>query len=655
MHIHHKKVPVIKTSLDGVRKHRLPYSLRAPRSGLSLVLVMFTLSMSLVLTYSFIQTQSVLTQISENSSKRDLAMNAARAGITDALNRMNSLDWAGVRDQYQRTFQSDADGNSTYTVSFAAPGNTLDSVLELEVHSLGMWTSATNSNMRSEYQVIAKVKLVPRLAGRTILPGDSTDANDSVPNAGQFDLITQYALFAERGSNSLIFDPCDRIDGNLWLDDRLNIYNDPTWSSSVRSTFMQDLGNRFVVFPAGSTNVSDATVHYPHPIAGNITFYDTPSSSVQNDLSNLKVSWSTTDQELTIPNPDYSHFSTYRLYAGGPEYQAVALGSSLHSVTLGPTPDNPLGIFYRSGTLHVYDNVIIQGTLVATSKICFHGKEIYITAFNWKGAGGESMITDADLWPRLPTLVSDKIDFERETQTTIEGAVVCHDDLDGGGGSVAYPNASDIQFTGTASVSSVEQPHSIVTLRENQFLGNLTSDGNYAIWLSTSGSGNTGTTGTWYPIIGVDNQNQQLTIRGEINHVTPTGYRVRLHKQALLQIRGPVCAERFNLRRLNEWVLSSSLWNNREYFWDLENQVRAILGYSLIGFSEWLEIPLNYPGWDPFYQQHGLNLEPTLHIQHLVDHEYRWEPPLFQPYDGGEANAAYSGYRWSLIDWNESP
>lgn len=655
MHTLHKK-NALKTVLnDRVEEHRSSQNGYAPRSGISLILVMFALSLSLVLTYSFIQSQSIFVQISENGSRRELARNAARAGISDALNRINSLNWAGLSDEYERTFHTDSDGTSTYTISFAASHNSLGSILELDVLSLGAWTSAENIDMRTEYQITAKVRLVPRLAGRTILTGDSAVATDSVANTGQYDLIKQYALFAEEGTYSLVLDPCDRIDGNIWLNDRLQIFKDPYWDSSVRRLFMQDLGTRFVNFPVGSISLAEATVQYPHPIAGHITFYNSPNSTIQQDLSDLKVSWSTTTERLSIPSPNYSQFATYRLYAGGPEYHAVSLNSSLYNVTLKPSPDNPLGIFYRSGNLTVYDNVVIQGTLVASSRIRFQGKGIYVTAFNWKDSAGEPLIPNADLWPRLPTLVAEDIYFDRSTQTSIEGAVVCHDKIDGGGGAVSYPNATEIQLTGTATAVSIEQPNSIVTLRENRVLNTLSSDGTYAIWLNTTGSGKVGSTGTWYPIVGVDSQNQQLTIRGEIDHATPVSYQIKLHKQALTQIRGPVCAEKIDFRRLNEWVLSTSLWDNRIINWETDLQGQIIAGTPQQGFSEWLEDPLNFADWDTYYQTFGLNLEPTLHIQHLTDREYRWEPPLFEPYNGGELDPEYSGYRWSLIDWKESP
>ena len=651
MLIHLKKENARTHLPSGVRQHLLSQRVRASRSGVSLILVMFALSMSLVLTYSFIQTQSVVTQISENGSRRDLAMNAARAGITDALNRMNSLDWTGISDQYQRTFQSDTDGNSTYTISFNAPTGSLSSVFELEVHSLGAWVSAANSNMRSEYQITAKVRLVPRLTGRTILPGDSAAATDLITNPGNYDLIRQYALFAEEGTKSLELDPCGRIDGNLWLNNDLDQYNDPYWSSSVRRTFLQDLGTRFVTFPSVSTNL----IHYPHPLAGNITFYNTPDSGVQQDLADLKVNWSVTTEKLTIPSPDFSQFSTYQLYEGGPTYRAVSLDSYLSDVTLKPTAENPLGIFYRNGSLSVYSNVVVQGTLVVKNKITFKGIGNHVTAFNWKGAGGEPIISGAHLWPRLPTVVAEDIRFDRETQTTIEGATVCHDDIKGAGGSVSYPVVTEIQLAGTATAVSIEQPYSTVTLREIQVLSSLSSDGNYAIWLETTGTGNTGSTGTWYPIVGVDDPNQQLTIRGEIDHASPTSYRIKRHKQALTQIRGPVCAETINFSRLNEWAIWSSLWDERTSLWEVENAIRTLSGEPLVGFSEWLESTYNFLDWGTYYELYGLNLEPTLHVQHLNDQEYRWAPPLFQPYDGGVANADQSGYRWSLINWRESP
>jgi len=224
MHTHHKAKQLRSQKAGNESHRRLWLTMRTSRAGISMILVMFALSMSLVLTYSFIQTQSVLTQVTENGSRRDLAMNAARAGMTDALNRLNSLEWTGVNDQYQRTFFSDSDGDSTYSISFETIGDSIGSVLELKVHSRGAWTSAANSNMRSEYLITAKMRLVPRLAGRSILPGDAAEATDQTANSGDFDQIRQYALFAETGSSSLILDPCDRIDGNIWLYDNLVLY-----------------------------------------------------------------------------------------------------------------------------------------------------------------------------------------------------------------------------------------------------------------------------------------------------------------------------------------------------------------------------------------------------------------------------------------------
>ena len=650
----HLKRNLSRRQHESVNTHPRPGTGCVPRSGISLILVMFALSLSLVLTYSFIQSQSVLTQISENGSRRDLARNAARAGIADALNRMNSLEWSGIDDQYQRPFQSNSDGESYYSISFEPINDSLSSVLELEVHSLGVWTSAENNKMRTEYEITARMRLVPRLKGRTILPGDSASATDQISNTGDFDRIKQYALFAEQGYSSLILDPCDRIDGNLWLYDQLTLFNDPAWSSSVRDEFLEDLGDRCVSFPAGSADLTESRVAYPHPLAGNITFYDYPSYSVREDLSDLKVNWSTTNERLTIPQTDYSSFSAYRLYEGGPLYQAVTLSSSLYNKTLQPTPDNPLGIFYRSGNLTVYDNVTIQGTLVCTGKVYFHGDQIHVTAFNWKDSTGEPVLDNSTSWPRLPTIVADDIEFARETQSTIEGAVVSQGYVNGAGGSVSYAGILDLNLTGTATAASIGQPYSVVTLQAYQSLSSLTSDGNYAIWLERSGTGNTGTTGTWYPIVGVNSSQRQLTVRGEIDLSTPTFYRIKRHKRALTQIRGPICAETFNFNRLNEWVLNSSAWNEREHSWDYENDLRQYFGYPQISFTEWLEIPSNFIGWPTYYLSYGLNLEPTLHIQHLTDREYRWEPPLFQPFDGGDANPELSGYRWSLIDWKEN-
>src|SRR5262249_44389276 len=153
------------------------------------------------------------------------------------------------------------------------------------------------------------------------------------------------------------FEPGARFEGPLWINKKLTFYNAENWSNSIRSSMLTEIGNQY-----GSSTPS--TFIFPHPINGPIQFSTSPQNSVQTDLSRLKTSWSTTPQTPSVAALNTTLWQSYRLYDRGPVYQAVVLSSSLSNVTLRPSVTNPLGIFFQPGNLDVYDNVIVQGTLV---------------------------------------------------------------------------------------------------------------------------------------------------------------------------------------------------------------------------------------------------------------------------------------------------
>ncbi len=64
--------------------------------------------------------------------------------------------------------------------------------------------------------------------------------------------------------------------------------------------------------------------------------------------------------------PDYSSY----YYIGSTKYFVTVLGSdTLQNITLGPTPSNPAGIYYRSGDLQLAGNVQITGMLVVSNDL----------------------------------------------------------------------------------------------------------------------------------------------------------------------------------------------------------------------------------------------------------------------------------------------
>jgi hypothetical protein len=163
----------------------------------------------------------------------------------------------------------------------------------------------------------------------------------------------------------------------------------------------------------------------PAIITGSVSIYETASSS---DAANLTVllgagNWSQTSTPRALPNLTVSQLApsqTYRLYQGGPTYHSVAIGATLdgtsaNPVVLGPTDDNPLGIFYRAGDLDLKDNVRITGTLAATGNIKFEGPGIEVTAV--RPASGQLSVA-------MPALIAGGgVDIRKEATVSVGGLV----------------------------------------------------------------------------------------------------------------------------------------------------------------------------------------------------------------------------------------
>jgi len=618
------------------------------RRGLSLLIVMVALSTSVVLAYSFLRTQIVVARISDNGARRDLALQAAQAGAADGLARLQSPNWQGIDQTITEVLIADASGTASYSVAYltlaAAGVNSppTDEPLYLVIRSTGLWQSAVNSQETVQRQVDVTVRLSPRLPGRTINAGDSSIATDVTPNPADYDRIQGYTLFARNGSDSLILDPQDRIDGPIWLKENLRLYHDPRWDHDVRNEMLTSIGAQY-----GPT-ANGIAIRHPHPLAGTITFQKRPSNSVRNDLDRLKVTWLQDQSTIVYPTVDPASWQTYRLYAGGPLYSATSVAGTLINVTLRPTPENPLGIFYRSGSVWVSNNVTIQGTLVCTGDVIISGNEIRLCSFNWLDSTGGGLVRNAKLWPRLPAVVANGVSIGRNVRVGIEGAIVVARNLDGAGGDFEYVGGSAVTLSGTATSRPLIQPYSSVQLAEAADLTAVSDTGVHSIWLQD------GSTGSWYSIVGVDRSRYQLTVVGEVQHETPTTYRIGRTRLRSFDLRGPVFGKKFNINRPPAWsVPSEDQWDRLHSNWEQQNAQLSRDGGTLISFVDWLANPTNFAGWTYPLSVYGLGLEPTFHLKNTTGITYLWSPPLFTPYAGTGSDTTLAGYRWQVISWRE--
>lgn len=620
------------------------------RGGFSMILVMLAIGFSLGLTYGFMQTQVTSLQLTQNEVRRDLALQAARTGISAGLLRMQDPAWIGLSDTYSKTTQQDGSNLVTVAVCFSSvasgevPGVS-DSELPLHVsiHSTGMWTSPRDNSKAVTRSIKAVVRLMPRLPGRTVRAGDVATATDLSTNSADYQATLPFTVTATSSSStSMTFDPGTRFEGPIWLNRALSLFNSESWSKSVRSTMLTEIGNQY-----GSA--SPATFVCPHPLNGPVQFSSSPTASMKTDLGNLQTSWSTTAQIPSVVAINPSLWQSYRLYDGGPTYRAVVLTSSLRNVTLRPSVSNPLGIFLCSGNLDVYDNVTVQGTLVTAGTVTFLGTGSTVAAYNWISSTGAPVIADADQWPRLPAIVARNMTFSRSARVVIEGATVIDTMVSGGGGNFGYSTSDAVTLTGTATARRLQQPYSVISLQGSPDLTSIAGNQAYAIWLAN------GTTGRWYAINSVDNQSKMLTVIGEATFATPVSCKIAPNLSQFVRLYGPMVTGQIAIDSESMWGMGSTAWSDANSDWESTNNNRH--GKPPITFSDWVGNPLNLidEGWFVPSQTaiHGLQLEPTFSIQPTTGVNYLGKTPLFTPYCSTGSDSAASGYRWSIVDWRE--
>jgi len=614
-----------------------------------MVIVMLAIGMSLALTYGFVRTQVTSLRLTQNDARRDLALEAARTGLSMGLQRMQAAEWVGVSDVYSKIIQQDTTNKTVCDVRYEplvsgqVPSvSDIELPLHLWVVSRGTWSSPSNATEQVTRTVKAVVRLLPRLPGRTARAGDLATASDQSVNPANYEATLAYSLTVKGTGTSLNFDPGCRVEGPIWLRDRIAFFTDPNWSNSVRATMLTETGNQF-----GSSSGS-ADFQHPHPLNGPLLFSRTPQSAIQTDLFRLKTPWTTTTTNPSVSSLDISQWSNYRLYDRGVSYKATTLGGTLENMTLRPSSANPLGVFVRSGDLTIRGGVVVQGTLVVTGRVTFQGAPASIASYNWRGSSGTALIAGADQWPRLPTIVAGSMDFTREARAVVEGAVVLSGDLTGGGGEFEWRAGTQVDLTGTATATRGQQPYSTVQLVNSPNLATLTGDQHYAIWLAE------GTTGRWYSIQSVDVAARKLTVVGEMQIATAVPYRIRLNRDQFVELNGPLVANSMNINRCIPWDLTTTLWDGRFNVWTATNDLLVQAGAPTIPFPTWLANPANFNGWLPPLPTTGLPLEPTFHLRPTSGVKHLSTSPLFHPFVGTTTtDSAYSGYRWKVIDWRE--
>lgn len=150
-----------------IAKHRRP-QLRTgrARSGVSVILVLALLSMTLALSYAMLRTQATVEQTARNSNHRSTARQAAMTGMSVALRSINEPNWSGV----EVNLSGDLGDGSTYSVAFETGDQSLqvsdpdyaEYPYRLTITATGRVIDPANPQIQATHQIRSIVQLVRR-------------------------------------------------------------------------------------------------------------------------------------------------------------------------------------------------------------------------------------------------------------------------------------------------------------------------------------------------------------------------------------------------------------------------------------------------------------------------------------------------------------
>lgn len=344
------------------------------RRGIAVIVVLLLLSLTLTLSYAAMRSQSVAARIQRNAGRRPSAQQAAMTGMAIALKKMSKSDWAGVNttlsgslglyDSYQVTYTT---GDPSLTSSSS---DYSDYPYRVTLLATGSSVDPGNSHNVATYQIRAVVRLVPRALAA---------------EPSQWSTMTQYTVCQTQFGDFDIVVP-SRIEGPVFTQAWIGVSHDiwPVNGSdywNITAAGLQYYGDLNLLRTAKGLDWrplnAQLSLLYLFIQPGNV-------STVLNGLGiSMTQSWFSNTYSWNPPGS----MSTYRIYPGGKQYQVQALDSSVQNATIQPNmTTNPLGIYFRSGPIDLYDNAKFQGTLVTSytnsANVTVRGRGVSFTPVN---------------------------------------------------------------------------------------------------------------------------------------------------------------------------------------------------------------------------------------------------------------------------------
>lgn len=194
------------------------------RRGVTIVVILGLLSVTLALSYAILRTQITSSQIQTNHTRSDNARQAAMTGLSLALKKIHSSSWEGI----DVPLTEDLNDTDSYQISFeTGDPNLLSSDADywkfpyrLTITSTGYSDDPSNIMVRASHMVKAVVQLVPRAFSAT--PDGWLDAQ-------------QFSLNQWDSEKDAILEAPLHIEGDIRMQGPLKLSE--TYLSDVQKTF----------------------------------------------------------------------------------------------------------------------------------------------------------------------------------------------------------------------------------------------------------------------------------------------------------------------------------------------------------------------------------------------------------------------------------
>lgn len=322
---------------------------------MALLLALLMLSLTVGLCYVAVRSQFTSGVIQRNADRFAAARQAAITGMTLGLKKIHSADWLGVNTSLSGSLGRNESYLLTYTAGDSQlSANDPEQPYRVTLLSRGYAADPNNPAAIAIYQVRTVLRLIPRRLA---------------PQPTDWAMMQGFTLFQTRREDVELDIPC-RFTGPTRLQKKLRIARNYPTHNAARSRYLSDLK---LMWQNGLGDYRPFTGPVRLPVSEqDTTYYNLLVNSGAEVVD-------AASQEAVTDWAKPSLLISYRIYPGGPLYTVQTLPDTLQSTTLQPTTvTNPLGLYYRDGSLTLNSNVTINGSVFCRDEVRFSGTNIVI-------------------------------------------------------------------------------------------------------------------------------------------------------------------------------------------------------------------------------------------------------------------------------------